>query len=88
MFYGNMARGTHPSGVGIDRYVKYSDLTGEEQDFLKKQAYLSLLNFIDPQIISIHRFKRGNSAGYKSFNWMANLQAGSREIYHLMPMFQ
>ena len=42
-----MARGTHPSGIGIDRYIKNSDLTEEEKRFLKKQGDLSLLNFVN-----------------------------------------
>lgn len=42
------ARGTHPSGVGIDRYIRYSDLNDKEKSFLQKQATLSLLNLVDP----------------------------------------
>lgn len=44
------SRGTHPSGNGINRYRKYSDLTREEVNFLTLQSKLYLLNFIDPWI--------------------------------------
>lgn len=51
------ARGVHPSGIGIDRYIKYSDLTPEERDFLKKQANLSLLNFLNPFLFGFKPIK-------------------------------
>lgn len=44
-------RGVHPSGVGIDRYIKFSDLTEEEQKYLKKQANLSILSFLDMKFL-------------------------------------
>ncbi len=50
------ARGVHPSGVGLDRYIKYSDLTSHEQDFLKRQVPLSLLNLADPFLIGFNQF--------------------------------
>ncbi|MFV3408757.1 hypothetical protein ACNH6C_09135 [Bdellovibrio bacteriovorus] len=52
-------RGTHPSGVGIKRYIKYSDLTSEEQNFLKLQASLSYFNFVDPFLFGFTDFKAG-----------------------------
>ncbi len=54
------ARGPHPSGVGIDRYIKNSDLTAEEKRYLKLQRNLSLLNFISPQMFGIDRFSIPN----------------------------
>lgn len=42
------ARGTHPSGVGIDRYISWSDLTPAERRYLKRQRNLSLLSLVDP----------------------------------------
>lgn len=40
----------HPSGTGgFRRYLATSDLTGEEKDYLRLQAMLSLLNFASPQ---------------------------------------
>ncbi len=50
------ARGVHPSGVGINRYRKFSDLTVEEQDYLKKQRNLSLLNLVDPFLFGKRQF--------------------------------
>ena len=59
------ARGTHPSGVGINRYRKFSDLSKGEKDFLRLQSQLTWLNLVDPFIF-----------GYESFGsspWNANL---------------
>jgi hypothetical protein len=50
------ARGVHPSGVGIDRYIRRSDLTDEEKDYLRLQRNLALLNFLSPQMAGIDRF--------------------------------
>jgi hypothetical protein len=60
------ARGVHPSGVGINRYRKFSDLTGEEQGYLKKQSRLSLLNLVDPFIFGKKQFTS------KSDQWLWN----------------
>jgi hypothetical protein len=48
-------RGIHQSGVGIDRYIKPSDLTTEELKYLKQQGYLQFLNFLNPMLIGINR---------------------------------
>ncbi len=45
------ARGLHPSGVGINRYRKSTDMTPEEQAFLHRQGRLSLINFLDPNLV-------------------------------------
>lgn len=42
------ARGTHPSGAGIDRYISWSDLTRAERRYLKRQRNLALLSLVDP----------------------------------------
>jgi hypothetical protein len=49
------ARGPHASGVGLDRYIKVSDLTSEEKRFLEREGKLSWLNFLDPNLIGIQR---------------------------------
>jgi len=41
-------RGIHPSGVGINRYIKRSQLTPAELSYLKQQGLLQLINFINP----------------------------------------
>lgn len=60
-------RGTHPSGVGLDRYIRYSDLDNREKSFLERQWILSLVNFADPQMYGIDEFDTGK------FSWNANL---------------
>lgn len=60
-------RGTHPSGLGIDRYIKTSDLTDAELRYLKKQGSLQLLNLVSPMlfgydIIQLNRGSYGNFA--------------------------
>ena len=67
------ARGVHPSGKGVDRYIRYSDLTHEEQDYLKLQRNLSLLNLVNPFLFHKHRFY-GNG-----FVWNLTLR------HHLTP---
>ena len=47
------ARGTHPSGVGIDRYIKLSDLTDEERRFLELQGKLQIFNLLDPFLFGL-----------------------------------
>jgi hypothetical protein len=47
------ARGAHPSGVGIDRYIKPDDLTAEERAYLEHQGRLQLLNFVDPFLFGV-----------------------------------
>ncbi|MCB0412056.1 MAG: hypothetical protein KDD22_05985 [Bdellovibrionales bacterium] len=64
-------RGGHPSGVGIDRYITYSDLTEREKDFLAKQTTLSYLNFFDPFLFGIDSL-HSELIG-ESFDWNAKL---------------
>ena len=45
------ARGTHPSGVGIDREIKRSDLTAEEEAYLQRMGDLHYLNFLSPSML-------------------------------------
>jgi len=44
------ARGPHPSGVGLNRYRKTTDLTPEERRLLTRARWLSLLNLADLSI--------------------------------------
>jgi hypothetical protein len=50
------ARGPHPSGVGLNRYIKVADLTAEEKSFLAREGKLTWLNFLDPNLYGRHRF--------------------------------
>lgn len=51
------ARGTHPSGTGVDRYIKYSDLSDDEKEYLEEIRYYNLLNFLSPSLIGLTRFE-------------------------------
>ena len=42
------ARGVHPSGKGIDRYRKFSDLSRDEQKLMRTVRLLALASFADP----------------------------------------
>lgn len=64
------ARGQHPSGVGIDRYIKWSDLTADEQRYLTRQRNLSLLNLIDPFLFGQQQFATPSG----DWHWNANLR--------------
>ncbi|HTW92122.1 MAG TPA: hypothetical protein VMH22_10485 [bacterium] len=44
-------RGIHPSGVGIDRYIRRSELTPAERSFLAREFYLSLTSLADPLLV-------------------------------------
>ena len=52
------ARGTHPSGIGIDRYRGYSQLSPAEQRFTRKQFWMSLLNAADPNMRAVSLVSR------------------------------
>jgi hypothetical protein len=64
------ARGQHPTGVGIDRYIKWSDLTADEQRYLTRQRNLSLLNLIDPFLFGQQQFSLPSG----DWRWNANLR--------------
>ncbi len=65
------ARGLHPSGVGINRYIHFSSLSPKEKDFLSLQARLSFLNFADPFLFNKDYFSDGWFG--KSIRWNAKL---------------
>jgi len=50
------ARGVHPSGVGINRYIKVADLSPEEKRYLQHEGKLAWLNFVDPNFLGIRGF--------------------------------
>ncbi|MBR5029135.1 MAG: hypothetical protein IKX51_07945 [Bacteroidales bacterium] len=54
------ARGTHPSGVGINRYISYNDISDEGKDYLHRQAGLDILNFVSPMMFGFSRFRLAN----------------------------
>ena len=67
-------RGIHPSGVGIKRYIKYDDLTEEEQDYLDTNFKLSFLNLINPFLYRLEFFTATNPFNQQPFRWNATLR--------------
>ncbi|WP_448518504.1 hypothetical protein [Rhodoflexus sp.] len=56
------ARGIHPSGVGVNRYIRQADLTQEERDFIRKQGAWQWINFVSPTLFGIERIRLKSSA--------------------------
>ncbi|MEI8025689.1 MAG: hypothetical protein WCI18_04995 [Pseudomonadota bacterium] len=50
-------RGAHPSGVGVDRYTTYSELSPTEKKYLRLSRNFSLLNFVDPFLFNKTEFR-------------------------------
>ena len=50
-------RGIHPSGVGINRYIKPSQLSTEARSYLKKQGRLHWLNILSPHLFGFSKIK-------------------------------
>ncbi|MBY0244066.1 MAG: hypothetical protein K2Q03_01290 [Sphingobacteriaceae bacterium] len=46
--------GKHQSGIGIDRYARFTDLPKEGQDFLDKINNRSYINYLNPMAFGIH----------------------------------
>jgi hypothetical protein len=66
------ARGQpHPSGVGVDRYIQPSELTGEELRYLRRQGRLFLLNLLSPQMFGFDRFRGTNPISHEPCLWNA-----------------
>jgi hypothetical protein len=72
-------RGVHPSGVGINRYIRRSQLTGEEKDYLQLQGILAWLNLVNPQLVMRNRFSGKNPFTGAPMHWNAAL------VHHLTP---
>lgn len=51
------ARGTHPSGVGINRYIMYDAIPEEGRQYLSKQVWLDMFNFLSPMMVGFTRFR-------------------------------
>ncbi len=67
-------RGIHPSGVGIDRYIRYSDLTSEELRFLALNGSLAFLNLASPLMFGFTGFKATDPFTKEVLSW--NVSAG------------
>jgi len=58
-------RGIHPSGAGVRRYIRESDLTPAERDFLHRQGQLAFINLLDPNMLGLYGSSHLNmSAGH------------------------
>ena len=55
------ARGIHPSGVGINRYIMYEDISAEGRKYLKRQAYLDIFNFMSPMMLGFSHIRLANT---------------------------
>ncbi len=74
-------RGIHPSGVGIDRYVKPSDLSDTALKILKKEAWNNTLNFISPFFFGIGALKsKKNPDVYYNFSFRHLLTSFGNDI--------
>ena len=67
-------RGTHPSGVGIRRYRRTTDLTSEELGYLEKMGKRQLINFINPGILFINSIKINNNLrfNFSGFHYLTS----------------
>lgn len=68
------ARGAHPSGEGIQRYITYDDLSTREKEFLRMQYYLYFLNLVDPFLLSKDSFSLTIPSTSTIFTYNTNLQ--------------
>ncbi|MFZ5973762.1 MAG: hypothetical protein ACOYXA_19445 [Bacteroidota bacterium] len=58
------ARGTHPNGIGIDRAIKRSKLTAEEDAYLTRMGQLQYLNFLSPFMVGIHAIRLNDNGRF------------------------
>lgn len=73
------ARGTHPSGVGINRYIKPSELSPDELRYLQRQGNLQWLNLISPHLFGFPKIKLKSSDNGEYL--------GSFAVRHLLTSF-
>jgi hypothetical protein len=73
------ARGDHPSGVGVDRYIKHSELSKEESDYLLLQGILCWLNIFNPRLFMVNRFDHTSADSSTTLYWNAAV------VHHLTP---
>ena len=57
-------RGIHPSGIGIDRYRDYNDLSVEMLDYVKKIGNRQWLNVISPFMFRVREIKLNESLSF------------------------
>jgi hypothetical protein len=72
-------RGIHPSGLGINRYIKPSALNGEELKYLQRQGNLQWLNLLSPHLFGFPKIKLKSTEKGDYF--------GSFAVRHLLTSF-
>ena len=72
-------RGLHPSGVGINRYIKPSQLSDEAISYLKKQGNLHWLNILSPHLVGFPKIKLKSTENGNYY--------GSFAVRHLLTPF-
>lgn len=65
-------RGAHPTGAGIDRYIKPADLSNEALTYLQQQGNLQWINILSPNLFGFPKIKlkttdAGNHYGNLAF---------------------
>jgi hypothetical protein len=72
-------RGIHPSGVGINRYIKPSELSTDELAYLKRQGNLQWINLLSPHLFGFPKIKLKSTAQGDHY--------GNIAIRHLLTSF-
>ena len=71
-------RGISPTGVGIDRYITFKDLTTQEIEYLRLQGWLSLINVASQYYLTFcPSWSATNAFTHQAFEWNAYL------VHHL-----
>jgi hypothetical protein len=73
------ARGKHPSGVGINRYIKPSQLSQNELQYLQRQGVLQWLNLLSPHLFGFPKIRLDSTERGEYF--------GSFAVRHLLTSF-
>lgn len=61
------ARGTHPSGNGVDRAIKAARLSEEERSYLTKMGKRQYINYLSPFMVGINRIPLGKKGLFFNF---------------------
>lgn len=72
-----ISRDSFPGGDGVNRRIGFSDLSTEEQSYLKKQKNLSLINFINPAIFFVNRIRLNDNFSFNLFAQYAPTHFGN-----------
>lgn len=72
-------RGIHPSGVGINRYIKPSQLADEARSYLQRQGNLQWLNLLSPHLFGFPKIKLKSAENGNHY--------GSFAVRHLLTPF-